>query len=81
MIPSIISFRSTLRGHKDLYKYIKIQNRVHIPYRSYWATNEKDRNIEYYEVKTYEKFELFKNQPSRISHAAECPQTARVHST
>lgn len=60
MVPSVITFRSKLRGHKDLQNYTDIQNRVHILCRPYQATIKKDKNIEYYEVKAYDKFGLFK---------------------
>lgn len=60
MVPSVITFRSKLRGHKDLQNYTDIQSRVHILCRPYQATIKKDKNIEYYEVKAYDKFGLFK---------------------
>jgi DNA polymerase-3 subunit alpha len=60
MVPNVISFRSKLRGYKDLQNYTDIQNRVHILCRPYHATIKKDKNIEYYEVKAYDKFGLFK---------------------
>ena len=60
MVPTVISFRSKLRGYKDLQNYIDIQNRVHILCRPYQATIKKDKNIEYYEVKAYDKFGIFK---------------------
>jgi DNA-directed DNA polymerase III PolC len=60
MVPSVISFRSKLRGHKDLQSYVDVQNRVHIVCRPYQATIKKDKNIEYYEVKAYDRFGLFK---------------------
>lgn len=60
MVPSVITFRSKLRGHKDLQNYTDTQSRVHILCRPYQATIKKDKNIEYYEVKAYDKFGLFK---------------------
>ena len=60
MVPTVIPFRSKLRGHKDLQNYTDIQNRVHILCRPYQATIKKDKNIEYYEVKAYDKFGIFK---------------------
>jgi DNA polymerase III alpha subunit len=60
MVPTVISFRSRLRGYKDLQNYTDIQNRVHILCRPYQATIKKDKNIEYYEVKAYDKFGIFK---------------------
>ncbi len=66
MVPTVISFRSKLRGHKDLQNYIDMQNRVHILCRPYHATIKKDKNIEYYEVKAYDKFGIFK-EPFKCS--------------
>jgi hypothetical protein len=60
MAPSVISFRSKLRGHKDLQSYVDIQNRVHILCRPYQAIIKKDKNMEYYEIKAYDRFGLFK---------------------
>ncbi len=60
MIPTVISFRSKLRGYKDLQNYVDVQNRVHIICRPYQATVKKDKSIEYYEVKAYDKFGIFK---------------------
>jgi DNA polymerase-3 subunit alpha len=60
MVPTVISFRSKLRGYKDLQNYTDIQNRVHILCRPYQVTIKKDKNIEYYEVKAYDKFGIFK---------------------
>jgi len=60
MVATVISFRSKLRGHKDLQNHTDIQNRVHILCRPYQATIKKDKNIEYYEVKAYDKFGIFK---------------------
>ncbi len=60
MVHSVISFRSKLRGYKDLQNYADIQNRVHILCRPYQAIMKKDKGIEYYEVKAYDRFGLFK---------------------
>ena len=60
IVPTVICFRSKLRGYKDLQNYTDIQNRVHILCRPYQATIKKDKNIEYYEVKAYDKFGIFK---------------------
>jgi DNA polymerase-3 subunit alpha len=60
MALNVIPFRSKLRGHKDLQNYTDTQNRVHILCRPYQATIKKDKNIEYYEVKAYDKFGIFK---------------------
>jgi DNA polymerase-3 subunit alpha len=60
MIPTVISFWSKLRGYKDLQNYTDAQNRVHILCRPYQATIKKEKGLEYYEVKAYDKFGIFK---------------------
>jgi DNA polymerase-3 subunit alpha len=60
IVPTVISFRSKLRGYKELKNYIDLQNRVHILCRPYQVEVKKDKNIEYYEVKAYDKFGIFK---------------------
>ncbi len=72
-IPKVISFRSKLKGYKDLQNYLDTQNRVHILCRPYQAIIKKDKNIEYYEVKAYDKFGIFR-EPFKCPKKFDIPK-------